>query len=312
MGDFKMRRYIWLSLFLLLSCSQSDTNTGLIQDKNRGRNIEYQVWQPSNLNGTYPLILLSHGSGGDPSNHIWLINSLVENGYLVAAPTHPLNNTRDNSDIGVISVWERPADLSLMLDTLLGKSVWSSHIDPDRIGAAGFSSGGYSVISLGGALYDWEMFKEYCNGESKGPDCSLAEGSSGIDFAGSSISYKDERIKAIFAMAPAVGPAITEDSLKSITVPVLITASKDDELVLPEFHALRYANHIPGSELELLEIGGHFIFLECNIVTHVADWFIKELDLCGKAFNVDRGKIRREVADSAIKFFELHIGESSP
>ena len=113
-------------------------------------------------------------------------------------------------------------------------------------------------------------------------------------------------------MAPAVGPAITEDSLKSITVPVLITASKDDELVLPEFHALRYANHIPGSELELLEIGGHFIFLECNIVTHVADWFIKELDLCGKAFNVDRGKIRREVADSAIKFFELHIGESSP
>lgn len=312
MGNIEMRRYILAPLFLFLSCSQSDTNTGIIVDRDRNRDIQYQVWQPPNLNGLNPLILLSHGSGGDPSNHIWLINALIENGYLVAAPTHPLNSTGDNSDIGVISVWERSADISLVLDTLLRESVWSTHIDPDRIGAAGFSSGGYTVISLGGALYDREMFNEYCSSERKGPDCSLAEDSSGVDFARSSVSYRDERIKAIFAMAPAVGPAITEDSLESIAVPVLMTASRDDELVFPEFHALRYANHIPDSELELLESGGHFIFLECSIATHIADWFIKELDLCGRAFNVDKDKVRKEVAGSAVNFFNQHIGGGSP
>lgn len=312
MRSFEVQRYLWILLLLPLSCSQNDTNTGAVEDQDRARIIQYEVWQPPGLKGRYPLILLSHGSGGDPSNHSWLIDALVDNGYLVAAPTHPFNNTRDNSDVGVISVWERPADLSLLLDTLLKESPWSKHIDRDRIGATGFSSGGYAVLSLGGALYDRELFAGYCSGESKGPDCRLAKHSSGVNYARSSVSYKDERIKAIFAMAPAVGPAITKDSLSGITVPVLISASKDDELVIPEFHALRYAHYIQGSELEPVESGGHFIFLECTLVTHIADYFIKELDLCGSAFNVDRDRIRKELADSAVSFFDQHIGAVSP
>lgn len=307
-----MQRYLWPILVLVASCSQSDTNIGMVEDKGRARNIQYEVWQPSRLGGPYPLILLSHGSGGDPSNHAWLIDALVENGYMVAAPTHPLNSTHDNSDVGVISVWERPADLSLMLSTLLENSGWSKSIDSDRVGAAGFSSGGYSVLALGGALYNRDMFNEYCLSENRGPDCSLAKDSSGVDFSRSSMSYEDKRIKAIFAMAPAAGPAITLESLIGITVPVRITASRDDELVIPHFHALRYASHIQGSKLEMLESGGHFIFLECDIGTHIADWFIKELDLCGSAFDVDKNAVRKRVADSAVEFFAKHIGAGSP
>ena len=306
-----MQRYLWPTLVLLASCSQSDSHTGMVEDKDRARKIQYEVWKPSSLDGPSPLVLLSHGSGGDPSNHAWLIDALVEDGYLVAAPTHPFNSTRDNSDAGVISVWERPADLSFLLSTLLADPIWSKDIDPDRVGAAGFSSGGYSVLALGGVLYDRDMFNEYCLGESRGPDCSLAKDSSGVDFSRSSKSYEDKRIKAIFAMAPAVGPAISLESLDSIAVPVSITASTDDELVNPEFNALRYASRIQGSKLEMLESGGHFIFLECGIVTHVADWFMKELDLCGSAFDVDKDAIRKDVADSAITFFAKHIGAGS-
>ena len=97
---------------------------------------------------THPLILLSHGSGGDYKNHQWLINTLVSNDYIVAAISHPFNSTQDNTDKGIISVWDRPVDISLLLDHLLDDHDLSVLIDKNRIGAAGFSSGGYTVLAL--------------------------------------------------------------------------------------------------------------------------------------------------------------------
>ncbi|MBV1878764.1 MAG: hypothetical protein KUG79_14075, partial [Pseudomonadales bacterium] len=259
----------------------------------------------------HPLVLLSHGSGGDYTNHDWLIETLVGNGYIVAAPNHPSNTTRDNKDGGVISVWERPADMSQLLDYLLEQSRWSNLIDENRIGAAGYSSGGYTVLALGGAVYDRELISVYCNSEDHGPDCDLASDFSDVDYSNSSLSYKDERIKSIFAMAPAVGSAITIESLGNIRVPVFIIAAKDDELVYPAHNAIRYSEHIPTSKLELLPSGGHFIFLECNFFTHIADWSISGLDLCGKEFDVDRAQVRETVAARAVDFFAGSLGEVS-
>ena len=113
-------------------------------------------------------------------------------------------------------------------------------------------------------------------------------------------------------MAPAVGSAITKESLTEIELPVFIIASKDDELVSPKYGAIRYAENIPLSDLVLLPSGGHFIFLECNAITTVVDWFIRELDLCGTKFSVDRDEIRKMVSAKAVSFFTENVGAVSP
>lgn len=302
-----MKKLLILMVVFISSCGSSNDAKLSLHDSSRNRSIDFQVWIPDEGHEQYPLILLSHGSGGEYSNHNWLIESLLENGYMVAAPNHPFNTTRDNSDSGVISVWERPADMSLLLDHLLKEEKWSILIDENRIAAAGFSSGGYTVLALAGAIYDRELITAYCNSEERGPDCDLANDFSEVDYSRSSMSYKDERIKSVFAMAPAVGTAMTEESLGNIQVPVFIIAAKDDELAYVSHNAIRYAENIPTSTLELLPSGGHFIFLECAVVTHIADWFIGELDLCGKQFDVDREGIRDAVASKAVSFFNESI-----
>lgn len=304
---FAIRPLLLLSILLLVSCSPSDVDTGVVEDADRDRKISYQVWREPSFDGRRPLILLSHGSGGDVTNHAWLINALVTHGYIVAAPTHPGNAAGDNSDGGVVSVWERPADMRRLLDHLLDASGWSALIDAGRIGAAGFSSGGYTVLALGGARYDRELMRAYCRSDDHGPDCNLASAAAKVDYSRSNLSFKDDRIKAIFAMAPAVGPAITPTSLESFQAPVRIIASRDDELVYPQYHAARYARYIPGTELTLLESGGHFVFLECKLTTRVADWFIRELDLCGGLFDRSRTRARIAIAAAAVDFFDKHL-----
>ena len=103
-------------------------------------------------------------------------------------------------------------------------------------------------------------------------------------------------------MAPAVGSGITVQSLNAIEVPVFITASRDDELVYPKFSAERYAEHIPNSTMSLIPSGGHFVFLECNAMTWIADQFITEFDLCGREFSVDQDKIRAAISEADSSF----------
>ena len=309
-----MKNGYMLLILLVTSCTAPGDNIGIIEDLSRDRSIPYQIWLPNAEAdmAKFPLVILSHGSGGEYSNHAWLIDSLVETGFIVAALNHPMNTTRNNTDEGVISVWHRPRDISVLLDYLLNDSNWVNVIDENRIGAAGFSSGGYTVLALAGAIYDPELMSAYCASQERGKDCELATDSSNVDFRDSSASYKDERIKSVFSIAPAVGSAITKESLAEIELPVFIIASKDDELVSPNYGAIRYAENIPRSDLVLLASGGHFIFLECNAITTVVDRLNKELDLCGTKFNVDRDEIRKMVSARAVSFFSDNLLAVTP
>ena len=303
-----MRTLFFLAV-LVVACSPSNSFQGVIEDPVRERSINFRVWMPEIGKAKLPFLLFSHGSGGSFGNQQWLIDSLVAGGFMVAAPNHPHNTAGDNDDEGVVSVWERPADMKLLLDYLIDESQWSDVIDINRIGVAGFSSGGNTAIAMAGAIYDRRLMNQYCNSSPSTSECKLAADFSKVDYSRSALSYKDERVKAVFAMAPAVGAAMTEESLGRITIPVSIMASKDDEVVDVTHGAVRYAQYIPGATLELLPTGGHFVFLRCDFVTSIADRFVDDLDLCGKNSDIDREAVQAKVADTVVRFFKDNLGQ---
>lgn len=252
-----------------------------------------------------PLLLLSHGYGGGALNLAWLAEAFASRGYIVVGVDHWLNMwDKQTSDLR-FQMKDRPADLSFVLTQILQDSTWGPHIDSGKIGAAGHSFGGYTVIALAGAHFNADLMNAYCDRVGRTPECSVPR--SAIPASAAAVSEKnrwyDSRIKAVYAMAPAVGQGVEIDSLETISVPVRIVATSDDEILPPSRNAEHYTAHIPNAQLSLLPDGGHFVFIsEC---TPAAKWFNRfiEFDYCGLKQHGDRADVHAKVIDDALNFF---------
>lgn len=102
----------------------------------------------------FPLIVLSHGTGGSVLQMAWIGTALAAHGYIAAAVNHPGNNAYDGYTAqGFSTWWERARDLSTVIDKMLADTVFGPRIDSRRIGATGFSLGGYTMIEIAGGNY---------------------------------------------------------------------------------------------------------------------------------------------------------------
>src|SRR5277367_4234796 len=110
-----------------------------------------------------PLILLSHGIGGSSTMMAWFGSALASHGFIAAAVNHPGNNALEDYTIPGAILWgQRAHDLSALLDQMLADSTFGPHIDPKRIGAAGFSLGGLTVIEIAGGIAELSRFQDFC------------------------------------------------------------------------------------------------------------------------------------------------------
>ncbi len=111
-----------------------------------------------------PLVVLSHGSGGGLASHADLALALANVGYVVAAPKHDGDNYADQSGAGSVS-WSRgrTQELYFTVDYMLHH--WQGHdrINPERVGAFGFSAGGFTVLTAVGAQPDLTMVAKHCS-----------------------------------------------------------------------------------------------------------------------------------------------------
>jgi predicted dienelactone hydrolase len=302
------RCLLFLAFFCLFACSQADPVESTIVDTSRNRSIEYKLWLP-NTQQLSPLVIISHGTYGHYSDHRWLVEKLVKHGYVVAGLNHPKNTRNDRSVEGIIRAWDRPPDISFLLTSLLENPKVNTLIDPHKVAIFGYSAGGHTAFALAGGIYDPDLMMAYCESAEKGPDCDLVEEMdfSTIDFSGARESYKDSRVKAVFAMAPALGPGMTPGSLANIDIPVEIVVAADDELVIPDHNAYHYSRHTPAAELKIVPKGGHFVFVECGFMMSIVDFFLDDIDMCGREIDVDRVLVQAEVAEQAIEFLEAHF-----
>jgi predicted dienelactone hydrolase len=272
--------------------------------------------------GKYPLVALSHGTGGSAMQMAWLGTYLAARGYIVVAVNHPGNNAVTGyTTQGFVEGWERAKDISTAITDMLSDPRFGDRIDISRIGAAGFSYGGYTMMELAGATTDFNRLLDWCNQVKNAcnppemPDLLArfqaiqqeADVQDAVNHSGD--SYRDGRIRAVFAIAPAVARAFTQQSLQEIAIPVEIVAGASDQMAPPAENAAFFAKNITGAQLTMLNGGvGHYTFLEV-----CTDAGKKQLpQLCVDNPGVDRQTIHTEVGQMAADFFDRELAPMKP
>lgn len=279
----------------------------------------------ADLAGPAPLIVLSHGTGGSAAQLSWLAEALAAEGFLVAAPNHHGNTAAEKALMpqGFMLWWERAQDVSAVIDALLADPFWGPRIDASRIGAAGFSLGGHTVLSTAGALTDRAAWRAGCEADASDPACRPPPESDfsiqdlleleptpavAASLARANASYRDVRIRAVYAMAPALTTAFDAGRLAEIGVPVRIVAGSLDAQVPAQTQLGPLAARIPDAQLHLFDGAGHYAFLApCGLRGRAL-----LAALCRDPAGIDRRVLHGEVGRDALGFFRAHLGAPAP
>jgi predicted dienelactone hydrolase len=148
-----------------------------------GENLKVGVWYPTRARasdqdiglftqtvapnaaptpGRHPLVVFSHGTGGTLEEQYDTALALARAGFVVAAMMHTGDNYLDQRH--ATTLVERPRAVHAVIEFLL--TTWPEHgaIDPARIGAFGFSSGGFTMLVAAGGIPDLSRIGPYCGG----------------------------------------------------------------------------------------------------------------------------------------------------
>jgi len=262
----------------------------------------------------YPLILFSHGYGGSGLDSSWFAQFLASHGFIVVTVDHYGNTFYNMLAQSSIAPFERARDITFVLDQLLEHPEWSTHIDSNNIGIAGFSQGGATALWLAGAQTKFtDIEKE------GGPIIGLDEKKElpntfddrdqfdeilihfNIDQANE--SFKDTRIKAVFAMAPGLGGKknyFTSESLQHIKIPIYIIAGALDSVNPILENAQFFAKHIKNAQLTILPHATHWIFL--NEGNELGKKTKPLLTIDNES--IDRTQLHEIIGNIALNFFE--------
>ena len=221
------------------------------------------------LNGTHPLLVISHGYNGNWRNLSWIAAAMAAEGYIVAAPDHPGTTTFDRNPAEAKKLWRRPEDISRVIDFVIDSPALFGATDKRRIAALGHSLGGWTVMSLAGARFDPIRLAHDCHNHPTRGDCQLTE-KLGISDPSSleklSANHRDVRLRAIVSLDPGLAPGFTPQSLQAIHVPVLLLAAQVDSLAdlpAPQESGYIAAKMTPHwRQYEIVAGATHFSFMQ--------------------------------------------------
>lgn len=214
------------------------------------------MWKPSGAAppGGYPVILFSHGFTGCGTQSVFLTEGLAQAGYLVLAPDHhdaacgpghegklfeKLSTMHSQEPFHSPDAWseatyrDRRDDVEAVLDAILTpKPFQGVPIDSCRIGLAGHSLGGYTILALAGAWPSW----------------------------------KDQRIKAVLALSPYCSPFLQKGNLGHLNVPVMYQGGTLDIGITPFVRRPGGAYDLTPAPKYYVELrgAGHFAWTNLN------------------------------------------------
>lgn len=216
--------------------------------------------------GAHPLLLLSHGYGGNWRNLNWLAAEMASRGYIVAAVDHPGTTTLNKRPQDAKQLWRRPEDLRRVMAKIIATPSLAGQVDMQRIAAAGHSLGGWTVLELAGARFDAQRFQTDCRTHTGLAACRLIQ-TLGIDSADKRLAAnaRDPKIQAVVSLDLGLARGFTPESLSQIAVPTLIMAAQADSDEIPAQQESGYLQqYIPAAVRHDIRVEGatHFSFMQ--------------------------------------------------
>lgn len=261
--------------------------------------------------GQFPTVLISHGSGGNAGQFGWIASRLAAAGYVVLLPNHPGTTTGNASAEQAVRVWERPADITAVVDEITANPDKYPFIDLDRLATLGFSAGGYTAMAVSGARLDSDALQQFCDHSDHGmSDCAFLA-RAGIDLhtfdmSPASQNHRDTRIRAAAIIDPGIVETMTAQSLSAIDIPMLIINLGDEDTVPAGVYARPAADLIATSEYQIVPDAIHFSFLaECKEKGAAILAREGEPDpLCDDAGGRSRDEIHDELETLVVDYFD--------
>ena len=267
--------------------------------------IEAGVWHPAGAaSASRPLVIISHGNGGDFRSHLGTAQALARAGFVVAALTHTGDNWRDQSR--ATDVVDRTRQLSVLIDHMLGQWEGKAGIDSDRIGAFGFSAGGFTVLAAAGGNPDLTRMVDHCRAHPAFYDCRLMGRYPGT-IEGSQAAPRlphDVRLKALVVAAPALGFTFTREALADVTQSVQLWQARADRILPSPFYVEPVRDALP-RQPEYIQVdgAGHFDFMPpCSsaLAAHAPM-------ICSPTPGFDRDAFQETFNGEIIRFFRTHL-----
>jgi predicted dienelactone hydrolase len=214
--------------------------------------------------GQYPVVLFSHGMGGTDRAQAWLGAALAERGVITVAVNHP-NTTWGDFDMSKgVAHWTRAQDLSAALDALLDMPAFSGRLDMSRVMAAGFSYGGWTALSLGGARGNLSGIVDACTTYPEMEACEIlmSEGVNmqGIDPEIWNASYADTRVTLVAAIDPGFVWGLEQSDIAGLLPSTLVIGfgGDADRLLATDFDKSGLADYLGDRRIERFDPAYHF------------------------------------------------------
>lgn len=196
--------------------------------------------------GVFPLILISHGSGGGHLLYRTLAHHLACNGFIVGMPEHPFNNRNNNSLEGTVkNLINRPRHLCTAIDWFFNSKKFGKLLKPDDLSIIGHSMGGYTALAVAGGL---PTSFPHESPEGQPQQISVMH---------------DNRVKALVLLAPASVWFMEKGALNGVNIPILMFTAEKDEYT-PNFHAQIILDGVHDNKKIIyrsVKNAGHFSFL---------------------------------------------------
>ncbi|ASP32374.1 hypothetical protein CHH27_03205 [Labrenzia sp. VG12] len=260
--------------------------------------------------GTFPLVVVSHGMYGNTFNQSWLGSELARRGYVVAMVNHPGTSSWLRDPDHTRKLWDRPVDLSRLISFLIEESPYRDRIDINRIHAVGHSLGGFTVMLLAGATFDQTRYETTCAGEDQPVACKVLTGWSiartEADQAAMSVSRKDSRVKKIVSLDLGGTPVLSRPSLAALDIPVLVLGAERADMLDQDRESRALAASLPQDRVHHVELegAGHFDFMgQCKPAGYA---ILKEHEpgdeiVCVKG-SVERASQHRRILSEVLDF----------
>jgi predicted dienelactone hydrolase len=277
------------------------------------------------VRGNGRLVVISHGSGGNPWVHADLARTLVAAGFVVAMPEHHADNARDPSGPGPDSWKLRPAEVSRAIDAVGRDSRLAPALALDRVGMYGMSAGGHTALTLAGGRWSPARFRDHCAAhiaDDFAACVGLATALHGNAFDSLKMSvalgvirhrfdddawasHADPRIAAVVAGVPFAAD-FDAASLAHPKVPLALVTAGQDRWLAPRFHSAPILRAcLPRCELLAdLPEGGHGALLSPLPPPQVLGAILRELLADPPGF--DRAQLP-EVDRRIAAFFLRHL-----